>query len=208
MMDEPGFQAPGVPIPAAHVDEIDGARAGEYGLLALLLAQAPGPDLLAAIAALEPDASPVGRAHAALAEAARYTNPDAVEREFFNLFIGLGRGEFLPYASFYLTGFLHERPLARLRADLDRLGIERGESRSEPEDHIALICEVMSGLAAGRFSADPGEQNVFFARHIQPWAGRFFADLAAAPTARFYRAVGAYGATLIEIETEAFAMAA
>jgi TorA maturation chaperone TorD len=132
----------------------------------------------------------------------------ASEREFFDLFIGLGRGEFLPYASFYLTGFLHERPLARLRADLARLGIERGENRSEPEDHIALLCEVMAGLAGGQFAADPGEQHVFFERHLQPWAGRFFADLAGTPSARFYRAVGAYGAVLVGIEAEAFTMAA
>jgi TorA maturation chaperone TorD len=208
MMDEPGFQVPGASAPIGPVDELDEARAGEYALLALLLARAPEADLLAALAGLDTDSTPLGRAHASLAQLARQADAAAIEREFFDLFIGLGRGEFLPYASFYLTGFLHERPLARLRADLDRLGIERGEGRSEPEDHIALLCEVMSGLAAGRFAADPAEQNLFFARHLKPWAGRFFADLAAAPTTRFYRAVGAYGAVLMDIETEAFTMAA
>jgi TorA maturation chaperone TorD len=143
-----------------------------------------------------------------LAEAAASASASEVEREFFDLFIGLGRGEILPYASFYLTGFLHERPLARLRADLTRLGIERGGTQSEPEDHIALICEVMGGLAAGRFDADSTEQGVFFERHLKPWAARFFTDLADSPRAKFYRAVGTYGQVLIGLEAEAFKMAA
>ncbi len=83
----------------------------------------------------------------------------------------------LPYASYYLTGFLHERPLARVREDFDRLGIARAEKVSEPEDHIAILCEVMAGLAGGAFEADFAEQAKFFERHLKPWAARLFADL-------------------------------
>jgi TorA maturation chaperone TorD len=193
--------------PIAAVDEVDQARASEYGLLAVLLARAPDRDLLAALARIPGDGTPLGLAHAALAEAARSCNPAAVEREFFDLFIGLGRGEMLPYASFYLTGFLHERPLARVRADLERLGIERGDAHSEPEDHIALLCEVMAGLALGRFEADAAEQVRFFDRHLKPWAERFFADLEASPTSRFYRAVAGLGRVVIQVEAEAFTLA-
>jgi TorA maturation chaperone TorD len=130
----------------------------------------------------------------------------AVADEFFALFIGVGRGELLPYASYYLTGFLHERPLARVREDLGQLGVERAASVSEPEDHVALLCETMAGLAAARFAAPDGADRRFFERHLKPWAARFFADLERAEAARFYRAVGAVGRRFMEIEVEAFAL--
>ena len=102
--------------PTANVDEVDLARSQEYALLSALLARAPDSELLARLARIGGDASALGVAHIALAEAASRVKPDAVEREYFDLFIGLGRGELLPYASYYLTGFLNERPLARLRS--------------------------------------------------------------------------------------------
>src|ERR1700720_319241 len=114
----------------SKIDEIDQLRAAEYGLLSLLLGKAPGADTLLRIAALKGDASDLGMAHIELASAAAATDDRAVSKEFFDLFIGLGRGDLLPYGSYYLTGFLHERPLARVREDLDALGIERaGASR-------------------------------------------------------------------------------
>ena len=188
-------------------DEVDVARAQEYGLLAALLRRAPGADLLARIARLRGDASPLGIAHAALAEAASTTGAERVEREFFDLFIGIGRGELLPYASFYLTGFLNERPLARLRDDLTGLGIARVESEAEPEDHAALLCEVMAGLANGRFGAPAGADGALFEKHLSPWIGRFFADLESAKSAQFYRYVGIVGRLFMAIESEAFALA-
>ena len=138
---------------AGDVDEVDAARAQEYALLSALLARAPDAALLKRLAGLRGDASPLGVAHVALAEAASRTTAEQVEREFFDLFIGLGRGELMPYGSYYLTGFLHERPLARLREDLGQLGIERTEGNAEPEDHAATLCEIMAGLAGGRFGA-------------------------------------------------------
>ncbi|GJE81885.1 TorD/DmsD family molecular chaperone [Methylorubrum thiocyanatum] len=187
-------------------DEIDVLRAQQYDLLAALLGRAPDAALLTALAALEGGDGVLGGQAAALRRAAAETNVAAVEREYFALFIGVGRGELLPYASYYLTGFLNERPLARVREDFSALGIERDESMCEPEDHLAILLEVMAGLAAGRFDAEPGLQARFFARHIEPWAGRFFADLETAQAGRFYRAVGGLGRAFIEIEAEAFAM--
>src|SRR3954452_11864562 len=131
--------------------EIDDARAQEYALLSLLLARVPDAALLERLTQLRGDATPLGLAHAALSEAASLTDVARVEREYFDLFIGLGRGELLPYGSYYLTGFLHERPLARLRAHLSRLGIERSEGIPEPEDHAAILLEIMSGITSGRF---------------------------------------------------------
>jgi TorA maturation chaperone TorD len=193
------------------IDEVDAARAQEYALLSTLLARAPDRNLLARLARLKTDTNPLGLAHARLAEAAGAADPSRVEREYFDLFVGVGRGEMLPYGSYYLTGFLHERPLARLRGDLAALGILRAEDQSEPEDHIAILCEVMAGLVTGRFAgALPGEghsvEKQFFDKHLAPWAGRFFADLERAEAADFYRAVAAVGATFIDIETEAFTL--
>src|SRR4051812_15084719 len=104
------------------IDEVDASRGQGYTLLGAMLRRAPGADLLAHLLAMGCQPSPLGLAHAALADAAACTDADRVSREYFDLFIGLGRGELLPYGSYYLTGFLHERPLARLRADLARLG--------------------------------------------------------------------------------------
>ena len=197
---------------AEAIHEVDAARAQEYALLATLLARAPDRDLLARLARLKSDASPLGVAHGKLAQAAGTADAARLEREYFNLFLGVGRGEVLPYGSYYLTGFLHERPLARLRGDLADLGIARAEDQCEPEDHIAILCEVMAGLAGGRFVANAGGgdrrgvEKQFFDRHVAPWARRFFADLERADAADFYRAVAAVGATLIDIETEAFAL--
>jgi TorA maturation chaperone TorD len=190
------------------IDEVDAARAQEYALLAALLTRAPDAELLRKIAQLRAGASPLGLAHAALAEAAAQTNDERVEREFFDLFIGLGRGELLPYGSYYLTGFLHERPLARLREDLAKIGIARAEGVVEPEDHAGILCEIMSGLASHRLPAPPDSDRIIFEKHMAPWITRFFTDLENAPAADFYRRLGALGRIFMDIETEAFELPA
>ena len=187
-------------------DDVAAARAQEYALLATLLGRAPDAKLLRSIGGLRGDATPLGVAHAALAQAASETTVERAEREFFNLFIGLGRGELLPYASYYLTGFLHERPLARLRADLAPLGIERVEGNSEPEDHAATLCEIMSGLVSGRLPAPPASDQQIFEKHMAPWLGRFFADLERAEAADLYCRIGTLGRVFVEVEKEAFAL--
>lgn len=189
------------------VDPVDVARAQEYALLATLLSAAPSEQLLDQLSRLPGDATPLGRAYAALAEAAAGASAADVEREYFDLFVGLGRGELLPYASYYLTGFLNERPLSRLRADLSASSIERVAHNFEPEDHAAILCEIMAGFAEGRFEASSDKQRAFFEKHVSSWMGRLFADLESAENARFYRAVGALGRLFIEIETEAFTFA-
>jgi TorA maturation chaperone TorD len=190
----------------SEADEIDQLRAAEYGLLSLLLGKAPDADTLKRLAALKGNASDLGMAHIELAAAAAAVDDRAASKEFFDLFIGLGRGDLLPYASYYMTGFLHERPLARVREDLDALGIERAGSSREPEDHIAILLEVMAGLARGDFEADLAAQAQFFERHLKPWASRMFADLEMSQSANFYRAVGRVGRVFIELESEAFTL--
>ena len=188
------------------LDEIDVARAQEYALLSALLARAPDAAFLKRLSQLRGDATPLGVAHAALADAAAAATVPQVEREYFDLFIGLGRGELMPYGSYYLTGFVYERPLARLRQDLAQFGVERADDEIEPEDHAAILCEIMSGLCARRFNAPAGSDETMFEKHVAPWLGRFFTDLSQAETAKFYRHVGALGRAFIDIETEALAL--
>jgi TorA maturation chaperone TorD len=181
----------------------DCLRAQHYGFLARMLAAAPSAEVLKEVAAIRGDDTVMGQAYDALARTAAATTQKQVEREFFELFIGVGRGELLPYTSFYLTGFLNERPLADLRADLARLGVARAEGRHEPEDHIALLFEVMACMAHGDVA---GDQAAFFHRHIAPWAAQFFDDLAVAPSAKFYRPLAEIGRLFMDIEARAFAL--
>ena len=121
-----------------------------------------------------------------------------------------GRGELLPYASYYLTGFLNEKPLARLRGHMGELGIERSPEVKEPEDHIATLCEMMSGLILGSFGTPLSveDQHAFFNTHIATWATHFFKDLEAAEGSVFYAPIGKIGRAFMEIEIEAFRMEA
>ncbi len=190
------------------IDTIDQARGDQYRFLASLLSSAPTDELLRGIAGLSGDGSPLGQAISVLAATAARSKASDVEREFFELFIGVGRGELLPYASFYRTGFLNERPLAEVRSDLERLGVARAKGRFEPEDHVAFLFEVMADMVQGRIAAGVERQSAFFVRHIVPWAGQFFDDLAIAPSAGFYRPVAEVGRLFVDIEARAFSLAA
>ncbi len=195
---------------AMQVSAEDALRADLYGLLGALLAKPPSRALLDRVAGLTGDGTELGRAITALARLATATTERTAEREFHALFIGLARGELMPYASYYLTGFLHEKPLALLRADMGALGIERAPEVSEPEDNIASLADMMEGLIRGRFGApaDLATQRDFFAKHLGPWAGHFFTDLEGAEASVFYAPVGAVGRAFMEIEREAFRLGA
>jgi TorA maturation chaperone TorD len=195
----------GVPGDTA-LDDVDLGRAREYAMLAALLLRAPDAGLLGRLGELRGDATPLGFAHIELAAAARDADLQTIEREFFEVFIGIGRGELLPYGSYYLTGFLHERPLARLREDMAGIGVDRAENVVEPEDHAGILCEIMSGLVSGQLPAPTGSDRTIFEKHMAPWIGRFFADLERAQASDFYRRVGTVGRLFIEIETQAFAL--
>lgn len=194
---------------AAEIADEDILRARLYALLGELLADVPTAETLAQAGNLSGDAgTDFGEAINALAAVARNTNAQQASDEYHDLFIGLSAGELHPYASVYLTGFLHEKPLADLRGTMNELGIARAAKRAEPEDHIASLCEMMAGLIAGNFGApaDIKTQREFFDRHIATWAGRFFEDLAAAKAARLYMPVGRIGKLFVDIERDAFAM--
>lgn len=195
------------PTPMSVVADEDRVRANVYALLGNLLAVPPDAELLELLAGIEPatdDESLLAAAWAMLRDAALQAMPAGVAGEYQDLFIGLGRGEVVPYGSWYLTGFLMEQPLARLRADLRALGIERQPGVSEPEDHAAALCDVMSLLIAGEAPVGVNRQREFFDRHLAPWIGRFLRDLQQARAARFYRAVGQLGEQFMDVERRAF----
>ncbi len=189
-----------------QIDEIDHARAREYSLLAALLSRSPDAQMIEHLVGLSGDATPLGAAHAALGAAAPGVDPERIEREYFDLFVGLGRGELFPYASYYLTGYLYGRPLARVRETLKQLGLERTEGQGEPEDHAGVLFEVMAGLASGQIVAPGQTERTIFETHLEPWIGRFFSDLEQARSAKFYACVGTLGRIFTEIETEAFSL--
>ena len=193
-----------------EIAEEDALRVHWYSLLGKLLGAPPDQATLDQLRRLSGDQSEIGEAIAALAAAAAKSDPKGLDREYFDLFIGVGHGELVPYGSYYLTGFLHEKPLANLRQDMRRHGIARADDVSEPEDHIASVCEMMAGLISGAFGApsDLAAQREFFDRHVGCWAPRFFEDLEAARSAAFYMPVGTIGRLFIAIELQGFEMAA
>jgi TorA maturation chaperone TorD len=200
---EKGMQDPALREAMEDI-ELDLARAQEYSLLSALLMRSPDAPMLERLAVLRGDSSPLGLAHTALGAAAARTDAERAAREHFTLFVGVGRGELLPYGSYYLTGFLHGRPLASLRQALASIGIERAAGQAEPEDYAPILLEVMAGLCGGAIPAPLGTEREIFDRHLAPWIARFFSDLEQAASADFYASVGVLGRTFIEIETQGF----
>lgn len=190
------------------IDAEDRLRADVYNFLGLMLSGPPDQLLLDQCAGLSGDDSELGKAIAGLARVAKASKPRSVESEFNALFVGLGRGELLPYASYYLTGFLNEKPLATLRSDMTAQGMSRAANVFEPEDNIASLMEMMAGMIVGRFGtpATLEAQKTFYNKHIAPWAGHFYADLEAARNSVLYASLGAVGREFMEIEREAFRM--
>ncbi|MCA3649643.1 MAG: molecular chaperone TorD family protein [Methylobacterium sp.] len=195
----------GVSVPVV-LDPIDEARAQLYLLFANLLLRVPDERILIGLRQLDGDDGALGEALRGLAAQADVTRAEEIAREHFDLFIGVGRGELLPFASYYQTGFLYERPLVRVRSDMRRLGLERGEEFQEPEDHLGFLMETMSGLIARRIPCEAREERAYFERHLKPWVERFFADLEKMDAQPFYRAVGRLGTVFMAIEREAFAL--
>jgi TorA maturation chaperone TorD len=188
----------------------DRLRAQWYALLAQFLSAPPDAATLGLARALTGDDSDLGQGVSALAAAAKGASVAGLEEEYFSLFTGIGQGELLPFGSYYLTGFLNEKPLAALRMDMDELGIGRAEGVKEPEDHIASLCEMMAGMITGVFGEPVGldRQRAFFDKHIGCWAPRFFEDLQAAESAAFYMPIGLIGSVFMSVESQAFEMAA
>jgi TorA maturation chaperone TorD len=197
--------------PRAVVPELEPgeqARADVYRLLGTLLAAPPDAALIDLVRAIRPAEDAADAAMTAawqgLQAAAAAADPERLKDEYFNLFIGLGRGELVPYASFYIHGLLMEKVLASLREELAELGIERQADIAEPEDHAAAVCEIMGMIISGH--GLHLRQSAFFEDYVGSWLGRFFSDLAAAEAADFYRAVAQLGQQFLAVEQRYFSL--
>lgn len=190
------------------------ARAEVYGLLAQLYQAPPAPELLANLRVAATEAPVAGafleEPFRQLVGAARACSDAAVADEFEALFGGVGKPEVWAYGSHYLSGFLNDKPLVRLRSDLAALGLGRDESRAETEDHIAYLCEVMRYLIAGDdvAVANLTQQKAFFSTHLQPWVNALCDALNAHPKARFYKGVAEFTQAFMSVESQGFDMLA
>ena len=195
---------------SAEISEEELSRARLYRLLARLLGAPADEALLVFLQKLNGDDSPLGQGLAALSDVAARVSVEDAAQEYHDLFIGVTQGELLPFASHYLTGFLNEKPLAELRDAMNNLGITRSDEASDPEDHIASLLEIMHGMITAEYgkSIPLANQFQFFQDHVATWSLKFFEDLEAAKSARLFMPVGLIGKLFMEIEGEAFAIAA
>lgn len=180
------------------MEQADAMRAEIYLLLASLFRQAPNQQQLQFLADLdvEPNSGAMGQAWLNIAKTARETSIDTVEDEYQTLFIGIGRGEVVPFASWHITGSLMEKPLAELRQHMAELGLIRSDEVKEPEDHIAALCESMAWLVTDA----PDQQQNFFYRHIEPWFNKLVNQIKQAEHAGFYLAVAELVAVFFHLE--------
>jgi TorA maturation chaperone TorD len=188
------------------------ARSEIYGLLAGVLYNSPAIELIAQIRVAATDTPAAG---AFLEEpwrnfvgVTRSMSDQAIHDEYDALFGGVGKPEVYLYGSHYLSGFLNEKPLARLRTDLSSLGLERSEVMSDTEDHFAYLCEVMRYLIAGDdvAVANLTHQREFFSTHIQPWANQMCDAIQNNPKANFYAALAELIRAFMGIEAQGFDM--
>ncbi|KFZ36677.1 cytochrome C oxidase subunit II [Shewanella mangrovi] len=187
-----------------QISENDLLRADIYQLLAALLRRQPSEELLQFLHGLEvdnSDDSDMTRAWLAMKLAAEQFTAEQLEDEYFNLFIGVGSGEILPYGSWFMTGSLMDKPLALLRQDLAQLGFERDENVKEPEDHVAALFEVMSVLI---IEAPSHQQLAFYRRHLGSWIIRFWDTLSRCDSSAFYAVVAQLGRAFFETEIVEF----
>ena len=195
---------------AAADDGEELARAELYGLLARLCMAAPDEALLAQFRVAVTQAPQPGAfleaPWGALVAAMRATSVDAAAAEYDALFQGVGKPEVFLYGSYYLSGFLNERPLAALRDELAALGLARDETRGETEDHIAAVCEVMRYLIAGDDAAvcNLERQRRFFRAQLQPWGEKLCDAVQAHPRAQLYAALAAFTRAFLQVETQGF----
>ncbi len=188
-------------------------RADFYALLANLFYRAPNHQLLQAIMiapepSIENDRA-LAEAWRALAAASGVVTEDVLIEEYEALFVGVGRPPVMLYGSFYLAGFLNEKPLAELRTDLARMGFARDGEVRETEDHLAALCDVMRAMILGDVANAPAtvdEQKHFFLKHLQPWAMQCCDATIKNDNSNYYRRVAAFARVFFQIEIEAIHM--
>ena len=191
-----------------NVNEEDQLRADMYSFLANLFRSEPDADLINQLKFLKSDDSTIGKSIKTLSKLALSLDLPTIRDEYVRIFVGVGRGEILPFASYYLTGFLKDKPLAKLRQDMEKIGIKLEDNVKEPEDHIASIFDMMAGLIVGKFNKkfSIAEQRDFFNKHLAPWVDLLMRDIESSKIAVFYSPIGTIGKEFMEIERSSFSM--
>ena len=191
-----------------EVREEDQLRADMYSFIANMIRTEPSQELIDSVKTLSGDSSLIGSSIKLISKLASTIHISEIHDEYVNLFLGVGRGELLPFASYYLTGFLNDKPLSKLRDDMNELGVVRLKEVKEPEDHVSSLFDIMSGLITGKFGKVYliSEQSTFFEKHLNSWVHLLMSDIESAKTAVFYVPIGSLGKEFINIEREAFKM--
>ena len=192
----------------SDIKEEDQLRADMYSFLANMIRTEPSQELLDSVKKLTGDDSSIGKSIKLISKLASAMHVSEIQDEYVNLFVGVGRGELLPFASYYLTGFLNDKPLSKLRNDMNELGVVRIKEVKEPEDHVSSLFDIMSGMITGQFGKQYSitEQSNFFEKHLNSWIHLLMSDIESAKTAVFYAPIGSLGKEFINIEREAFRM--
>ena len=190
------------------VREEDQLRADMYSFIANMIRTEPSQELIDSVKSLSGDSSSIGSSIKLISKLASTLHISEIQDEYVNLFLGVGRGELLPFASYYLTGFLNDKPLSKLRDDMNKLGVVRLKEVKEPEDHVSSLFDIMAGLITGQFGKvySISEQSDFFEKHLNSWVHLLMSDIESAKTAVFYAPIGSLGKEFINIEREAFRM--
>jgi TorA maturation chaperone TorD len=191
-----------------EIKEEDQLRADMYSFLANMIRTEPSQELLDSVKKLTGDDSSIGKSIKLISKLASTMHISEIQDEYVNLFVGVGRGELLPFASYYLTGFLNDKPLSKLRNNMNELGVVRIKEVKEPEDHVSSLFDIMSGMITGQFGKQYSitEQSNFFEKHLNSWIHLLMSDIESAKTAVFYAPIGSLGKEFINIEREAFRM--
>ena len=192
----------------SDIKEEDQLRADMYSFLANMIRTEPSQELLDSVKKLTGDDSSIGKSIKLISKLASTMHISEIQDEYVNLFVGVGRGELLPFASYYLTGFLNDKPLSKLRNNMNELGVVRIKEVKEPEDHVSSLFDIMSGMITGQFGKQYSitEQSNFFEKHLNSWIHLLMSDIESAKTAVFYAPIGSLGKEFINIEREAFRM--
>jgi TorA maturation chaperone TorD len=192
----------------SDIKEEDQLRADMYCFLANMIRTEPSQELLDSVKKLTGDDSSIGKSIKLISKLASTMHISEIQDEYVNLFVGVGRGELLPFASYYLTGFLNDKPLSKLRNNMNELGVVRIKEVKEPEDHVSSLFDIMSGMITGQFGKQYSitEQSNFFEKHLNSWIHLLMSDIESAKTAVFYAPIGSLGKEFINIEREAFRM--
>ena len=212
MTEEPPVLTPTIPVKSEQEfldDQAQALRASVYDLLSRLLAREPDAGTVQSlrnIGEIDAGQGPLAMGWQLMKQAAEKSELSAIHEEYFALLIGVGRGELVPFGSWYMTGFLMEKPLAVLRADLDKLGIERQGGVAESEDHIAALCDAMALVIRNSDEIPLSTQQAFFNDHLAPWVQSFFSDMQNARSAHFYRSVGFFGESFFDFEQQLLQM--